>query len=97
MQPYNAYAIGQTILLEGKATDDQGDPVEPVTPQILLKDPTGEETSLDVTLSVVVGTFFHELFINGPPGFYQYRLVTADDAVEKLFYVNASAFEAPLG
>ena len=62
MQPYNAYAIGQTILLEGKSTDDEGDPIEPDSPKILLRDPTGEETSLDVSLSDVVGTFFQLSF-----------------------------------
>jgi len=97
MQPYNVYAIGQTILLEGESTNGAGDPTPPTSPQILLLDPTAVETSLEVTLSPVVGTFFHQLYLTGPVGLYSYRLLTADDAEEHYFYVKASRFAAPLG
>lgn len=97
MPPYREYAIGQTVILEGKTTNDDGEPIPPVDPRVLLKSPDGTETSLTVEFSDVVGTWGHELLVTGPAGFYSYRLVQSNDAFERLFYVKGSAFAAPLG
>lgn len=97
MVPYNTYEIGQTVVLEGKSTNASGQPALPVSPRILLRPPNGEETTLDVELSEdVTGLWFHELYLAGPPGLYRYRLVTANDAEEKSFYVKATDFTEPL-
>lgn len=98
MQPYNVYAIGQTAILEARATNGAGEPAAPINPKILLLDPNGAETSLSVELSEDdEGLFFHELYLEGPPGLYTYRMLTSTDAEERTFYVKASGFAAPLG
>ena len=95
MQPYNVYAIGQPVLLEAFNTDSQGDPQSPTAPQILLKrEGTAQEVSLEVTENPV-GHIFHELRAE-TAGKYFYRIVTADDALERFFVVRASEFEEPL-
>ena len=97
MESYNVYAIGQTVLLEAFNTNDEGDPESPDSPQILLRDPTGAETSLAVT-EAPTGHVFHQYRVvaDPGPGLYHYRIVTADDAIERFFQVRASAFATPL-
>lgn len=97
MPQFNVYAIGQTTLLEAFNTDDEGDPVSPVSPKILLRAPNGVESSLEVTEDPV-GHVYHELYIGSgfAPGRYYYRIVTQDDALENFFVVHASAFTTPL-
>lgn len=97
MKPYNTYDIGDTIVLEGKTTDDFDEPVPPVNPKILLKHQDGEELSLEVELSDVVGTWGHQLYLDGPSGFYFYRILTATDAIPGTFFLNPSPFTEPLG
>lgn len=94
MQQYNVYAIGQPVLIEAFNTNAQGDPESPSSPQILLKPPTGPEESLAVTENPV-GHIFHELRALTAGRFF-YRIVTADDALERFFVVRASEFEEPL-
>lgn len=98
MQPYNEYEIGQTAILEARATNGAGEPAAPINPRILLRDPNGAETSLSVELSEDdEDLFYHELYIEGPTGLYSYRMLTATDAEERVFFVKPSRFTAPLG
>lgn len=94
MQPYNVYAIGQPVLIEAFNTNAQGEPESPTSPQILLRDPDGLETALSVTEDPV-GHIYHEMRAVAPGRFF-YRIVTADDALERFFVVRASEFADPL-
>lgn len=97
MQQYNVYAIGQRVMLEAFNTDNAGDPASPTSPLILLKPPTGAEESLSITESPT-GHIFHILSTRTrAAGKYYYRIVTADDAIERFFTIVPSAFASPLG
>lgn len=97
MQQYNAYVIGQRVMLEAFNTDNAGDPASPVNPMILLKPPTGPEESLSVSESPE-GHIFHVLSTRTrAAGKYYYRIVTDDDALERYFVIPSTAFAAPFG
>lgn len=95
MSEYNTYTIGQTAILEGYNVDEDGVPTSPTDPHLLLKVPAGTESELALTEDPV-GHVFHNYLVVGPAGRYFYRIVTADDAIEKFFVVMPSAFADPL-
>lgn len=92
---YNVYSIGQTTLIEAFNVGASGQPESPTDPRILLKGPDGTEVPLAVTESPT-GHVFHQLYLDGPPGKYFYRIVTGEDAIERFFVVSASAFAEPI-
>jgi hypothetical protein len=97
MPQYNVYAIGQRAIIEAYNVDSDGDPVSPTSPVILLKPPTGPEETLSVTENPT-GHIYHVLSTSTrAAGKYHYRIVTADDAIERFFAIAPSAFADPDG
>jgi len=98
MQEYTVYAIGQRALLEGfNVNATTGEPETPTDPMILLKPPTGPEESLAITENPT-GHFYHVLSTRTrAAGKYYYRIVTADDALDRFFVIAPTAFAAPFG
>lgn len=97
MPQYTVYAIGQRALIEAfNVNPDTGDPESPTSPAILLKPPTGPEESLAVTENPT-GHIYHVLSTRTrAAGQYFYRIVTADDAIERFFTIAPSAFTTPI-
>ena len=98
MPEFTVYTIGQRALLEGyNVNSETGDPESPTDPLILLKPPTGAEESLSITENPT-GHFYHVLATRTrAAGTYHYRILTADDAVERHFVIRESAFAEPNG
>lgn len=97
MPQFNVYTIGQRVMLEAYNTDNTGAPASPTSPLILLKPPTGPEESLSVTESPP-GHIYHVLPTRTrAAGRYYYRILTADDAIERFFTIARSAFADPDG
>jgi len=94
-EEYNTYAIGQVAVLEGYYVDEDGAPASPVGAHIYLKVPGGVESELAITEDPV-GHIFHEYRVP-VLGVHHYRIITVDDAEEKFFVGEPSAFALPLG
>lgn len=93
----NCYPLGTEVeVLVVFATAD-GTPVDPPSPEILLRDPTGVESTIGGLTSTVVGTWVGS-FVGSISGTWTYRGKSASvviGAAEHRVVIDESDFAAP--
>jgi hypothetical protein len=97
------YDIGDVAVLRAAFSDDDGEPVDPTTVKLAIREPDGTETvyTHPTDIAVIkdsVGVYHFDLPLTGKGNWF-YRWIgsgTAAAAGEAKLLVKASAFTTPL-